>query len=184
MKPFTLACMAFGVFGILFGCFGLLVVGLNAYSKTYQPKSRQVAPVSIPIPTLVVAQTRYFQLANVHSGMCLEAQPATPFVVQAPCNGQPEQDWTLDGRGALKSKSGVCIAYQAENLKLMQAECGQAVTGWKLVEKTSATIPSTVYEVGNRAGECLDVDSWSHQSGESILHYGCTGNNNQLWAKY
>lgn len=171
-------------------------------TQTYTPvPTRTATPTATPTPI-------YFRLINRHTQMCLTAQVGSHLIVQETCSdSRDEQFWRLplDAEFVnLQSRSGVCIGYNNYNNRLVQVGCS-AIQPWRLIpfapyyqagevsiRLPHGTSPTVVpkelglYYLIQYQDHCVDVDSWNHDEGGSIIHETCRGcdNDNQLWARY
>ncbi|MFI6333191.1 RICIN domain-containing protein, partial [Micromonospora chersina] len=143
-------------------------------------------------------------ISNVGSGMCL--QPAPPAgdadgfnyaglpIVQAPCNGSLEQDWSIEYTGTreisvfnldtymiVNARSGQClsisIAGSAEDgTDILQSSCSNAsLTRWVIFSREDGTRHiSNVNGIHSSNSTCADIRGGSHQSGARVQNYRCT----------
>ncbi len=186
---------------------GLLNIGQSTLSGhcIYDPT---------PVPVKIVRT--YFRLVNRHTQMCLTAQRGTWAIVQEPCGSdRPEQEWKWDGKRIdLESRSGICVGYNLgfgeDNNALRQVDCSGRrpwtiyLVQWpgdppplRVAAHPHQIVPSLTpaldsapyYYIAMTDGDCVDVEAWSHQGGQRIIHTPCQcplqrDYDNQLWTPY
>jgi len=126
------------------------------------------------------------------SGMCLDADPnADPVgasALQATCDGDPHQRWTLipAGNGAsyvVNVVTGKCLdvagADTGNGVRVQTYDCNQtAAQQWR----QQAVNGAQVYLVSVNSGRCLDLPAQTDtQPGTHLQQWDCLGNPNQLW---
>ncbi len=140
------------------------------------------------------AQTGTTTIVAASSGMCLSVSNSSTtsgaLIVQTPCTGQPNADWTFAQAGSgyhiVARNSGMCLNVpgnsKANNTQLIQWPC-QAATRtndqWTLV-----TEPSGYHLLSVSSGLCVSIARSSTTSGAPVVQSSCgTALNEQMSAQ-
>ncbi|MBG0851618.1 ricin-type beta-trefoil lectin domain protein [Streptomyces spinoverrucosus] len=105
-----------------------------------------------------------------HSRKCLTANASGAAI--GTCTGGPEQSWSYDARGALKSANGYLTA-GSSGLSTTASFSGDAAQRWLLNGNGQI--------VSEASGKCLDVSGQATADGGKVILYSCTGGSNQAW---
>ncbi|GAA3817049.1 ricin-type beta-trefoil lectin domain protein [Sphaerisporangium flaviroseum] len=123
-------------------------------------------------------------LRGVGSGKCLDVTGASQTSGTATqiwdCNGQSNQQWTLNGAGELRVYGSKCLdVYNrgtANGTAVIIWDCnGQSNQQWR------ANSDGTITAVG--AGKCLNVPNNGTTNGTKVQIYDCNGGANQRWTR-
>ncbi|WP_437075363.1 glycoside hydrolase [Streptomyces sp. enrichment culture] len=106
------------------------------------------------------------------SGKCLTAD-ASGAAIRS-CTGDAGQEWSYDGRGALKGAHGYLTA--GDDGPVARASfTGDARQRWLLNGNGQI--------VNEASGRCLDVSGQATADGSRVILHSCTGGANQTWSR-
>lgn len=128
-----------------------------------------------------------YSLTSANSQKCL-ADPRgnlNPDValIQANCNGNPNQSWDIDPSGVVKNdKSILCMAVRGSSTAvgavIVQAACtGADAQLWDLDPIGDVTYAL----ISRQSGLCLSVANGSRKHKAGIVQSPCDGSANQMW---
>ena len=127
-----------------------------------------------------------------HSGQCLDVTGASQdngaAVIQWPCHGGSNQQWSLYNAGdgyylVTVNHSGQCLdvtgASQDNGAAVIQWPChGGDNQQWSIVPEGNGYFSF----IARHSGQCLDVTGASQDNGAAVIQWPCHGGDNQQWA--
>ncbi|QIL79161.1 glycosyl transferase [Diaphorobacter sp. HDW4A] len=157
---------------------------INSYSKdlTNGVPEAQTALVSFvrqlgftESPLIPAAQTM-----KMAKGYCIQKFGTSVRVAGvALCTGSTDDQWVLDARGAIHSRSdlGLCLTDQGGNSSEV------TLTACDATKDSQAWITTTANRY-SRGGRCLDLNQGflTSDNTNKLITYNCSGGANQLWS--
>jgi len=129
-----------------------------------------------------------YKVVNPSSGKCIDICQRFNFSDGAciqlyACNGQANQDWSLQGTTIVNPMSGKCLdIYNHDRLTPDQYKDGTKVQLWSCTGQ-----PNQHWEirggqlVNTPSGKCLDIDRFDFADTAKIQLHSCNGGANQDW---
>ncbi|WP_409463245.1 RICIN domain-containing protein [Amycolatopsis sp. GA6-003] len=173
----TIACLATATTGI-----GLLVAGpATATVPKPGPLPADAAhPRSAPAAQRPGEKLSGVMIVWTGNNLCLTVRGANPgpgaAVSTEGCTGSPEQRWSFEGNGTIKSELGTCLDIDWNN-----AGRGAGVNTWTCYGGDAQQFHTEGASLRNLDKNCLDVSFGNTWLGASVQMWQCDGGGTQAW---
>jgi hypothetical protein len=143
--------------------------------------------LAFPTPALAANPD---QISNPMQTVCLQPENGSMspgvLILQATCDGSPQQRWTRDGRHFINLHSGLCLnaggPLEAGHLQTTQWPCNQISNeNWESGSNVPGAVTSLISRISGSRDKCLELPGGFPAPGNGAWLSRCNGSRPQQW---